>query len=155
MNNQISVRLAQETDVELFMMLRLEFLKKGLAVVSTDEIDGMAPVIRQYFLDNNGKNCFTFFAFDANGEAAGCGTWNFFFRPPYPGNKSGIEGYISNVYVREQFRRRGIASQIMNALADDARARGVEKVILHATDTGKKVYEKLGYKAEEIMTLKL
>ena len=61
--------------------------------------------------------------------------------------------FIEAVVVREQWRRRGIATAMLERVLDDARAAGCNKVQLlshkrHVDDGGHALYEKLGFEAE-------
>ncbi len=58
---------------------------------------------------------------------------------------TGSRAYITNVYVRAEHRREGIASRLMDMLADDASACGCEIMCLHATEQGRRLYEKTGF----------
>ena len=59
-----------------------------------------------------------------------------------------------NVYTKEEYRRQGIAGQMMNILLEDARVRGVTYADLDATDMGKPLYETLGFSpSDEYMSL--
>lgn len=53
--------------------------------------------------------------------------------------------YIMNVYVREGYRRRGIAREMLNFILDEAKLRGVSYVSLDATEQGKPLYKALGF----------
>jgi ribosomal protein S18 acetylase RimI-like enzyme len=66
--------------------------------------------------------------------------------PPHPSHPtSDRRGYILNLYVEPEHRRRGLAKTLMDAAMDEARARGLEYVILHATDQGRPLYASLGW----------
>lgn len=54
-------------------------------------------------------------------------------------------GYISNVYVELEYRRRGIAKALMEMAEVDIKNRGVELAVLHASDTARTLYEKAGW----------
>jgi ribosomal protein S18 acetylase RimI-like enzyme len=51
--------------------------------------------------------------------------------------------------VRPEFRKRGVATTIMRALEEEAKARGVKRIGLHASAAGAGVYEKLGFSKQE------
>ncbi|MBN1202953.1 MAG: GNAT family N-acetyltransferase [Anaerolineae bacterium] len=53
---------------------------------------------------------------------------------------------IWNVGTRYQFRRQRYATTIMHALLSDLRARGVTVTMLMASDAGRPLYERLGYR---------
>lgn len=50
-----------------------------------------------------------------------------------------------NMYTRPEYRRRGIASLMLECLMKEIRSRGITKVTLEATDAGRPLYEKYGF----------
>jgi GNAT superfamily N-acetyltransferase len=54
-------------------------------------------------------------------------------------------GYVLNVFVEPEYRRRGLAQALMTECMDEARRRGIRVVALHASQKGQPVYEKLGF----------
>jgi ribosomal protein S18 acetylase RimI-like enzyme len=65
---------------------------------------------------------------------------------PSPDNLKGRCAYLMNVYVREEFRRKGIARKLCTKLIEIAKNRHVEKVYLESSDMGKPLYKSLGFK---------
>jgi GNAT superfamily N-acetyltransferase len=65
---------------------------------------------------------------------------------PGPRNVAGLKAYVLNVYTEPEFRRKGIAKQLMLALLDWCRAHGYPGAVLHASDDGRSLYELLGFK---------
>jgi len=57
----------------------------------------------------------------------------------------GPQGLIVNVYTEPAWRRRGVADALMRDLLRWCRANGVESLVLHASDDGRALYEKLGF----------
>jgi ribosomal protein S18 acetylase RimI-like enzyme len=54
-------------------------------------------------------------------------------------------GYVLNVFVEPEYRRRGLAQALVRECMDEARRRGIRVVALHASKKGQPVYEKLGF----------
>ncbi len=52
---------------------------------------------------------------------------------------------VVNVYTDPKWRRLGIARALMKELMDWASARGCDRVVLHASDAGRDLYESLGF----------
>ena len=73
---------------------------------------------------------------------------------PWPGTQP-HRAWIQNVYVAPEFRRRGIAREIMSMLIDWCRAQGFQSVNLHASSDGRPLYEQLGFEATNEMRLGL
>jgi GNAT superfamily N-acetyltransferase len=54
--------------------------------------------------------------------------------------------YVLSMCTRQEFRRNGLASMIMEEATEWGRRHGYRKVLLHASTTGRKVYSQLGWK---------
>ena len=68
--------------------------------------------------------------------------------PPHPFDPEGeFRAYLLNVYVDPNYRRRGIARDLVEACMEAARSRGIRVVTLHASDAGLPLYKMLGFKA--------
>ncbi|NNE99017.1 MAG: GNAT family N-acetyltransferase [Pyrinomonadaceae bacterium] len=84
---------------------------------------------------------------EANGIAVGCG-----FARIEENKPKFIErrhGYIGLVYVKEEFRRRGIAENILETLFDWLKERDVWEAMLKVyndNDAAIKAYEKIGFR---------
>ena len=60
-------------------------------------------------------------------------------------NPTGQNAYIMNLYTEPAYRRRGIASQTLRYLIDEAYARGITRISLDSTAMGRPLYEKFGF----------
>lgn len=63
----------------------------------------------------------------------------------------GPQGLILNVFTERAWRRRGIAAALMRELLRWCRENGIESLVLHASDDGRPLYEKLGFAATNEM----
>lgn len=75
----------------------------------------------------------------------GCATICYIKLMPTVDHPGGKRAHIMNVYVRDGFRRRGIAREMLNFLLNEAKQRGVSYVSLDATEQGKPLYKALGF----------
>ena len=73
--------------------------------------------------------------------------------PDGKGLLAGPEAYVLNVFVERAWRRRGVASLLMQHLLGYARERRLRVVTLHASEEGRKLYERLGFAATNEMRL--
>jgi GNAT superfamily N-acetyltransferase len=74
--------------------------------------------------------------------------------PPHPLHPTDARrGYILNVYVEPSHRHRGLATRLMTAADEEARRRGLGYAILHATQQGRPLYEKLGWQPTAEMAI--
>jgi GNAT superfamily N-acetyltransferase len=85
--------------------------------------------------------------------AAGAGLWLMDWIPHMVG--SGARGNILNVYTNVEFRRRGLAGELMKTAIEWCRANGVDVVVLHASPEGRRLYEAMGFTATNEMRMRL
>ncbi|MBD2460609.1 GNAT family N-acetyltransferase [Oscillatoria sp. FACHB-1407] len=64
-------------------------------------------------------------------------------------------GYIWGVYVEPPYRRQGIAQQLTKEAIAHLKSLGCTRAILHASPSGKSVYEHLGFSTSNEMRLDL
>ena len=62
-------------------------------------------------------------------------------------------GYIWNVYVESDFRRQGIATALMKRCVDYLKSTDCTRIILHASVSGKPVYENMDFISSNEMRL--
>jgi len=67
--------------------------------------------------------------------------------PPHPLDpRSTQRGYLLNVYVEPEYRRRKLASHLIEYALAEARRRKIRVVALHSTDEGRALYESNGFR---------
>ena len=85
--------------------------------------------------------------------AAGAGLWLMDWPPHMIG--SGRRGNILNVYTEVEFRRRGLAGELMKSAMQWCRSNKVDTVVLHASPDGRRLYESMGFVATNEMRIQL
>jgi ribosomal protein S18 acetylase RimI-like enzyme len=66
-------------------------------------------------------------------------------RPSGEGIELGPEAIVLNVYVEPACRRRGVGEALMQAVLSDLAERKVTRIVLHASDDGRRLYQRLGF----------
>ena len=61
--------------------------------------------------------------------------------------------YIFNIYTEPQHRRKGLARKLVEMALELCQERGATLVALHASEDGRALYESLGFKASNEMTI--
>jgi GNAT superfamily N-acetyltransferase len=88
-----------------------------------------------------------------DGRVAGGGGVLVYLWVSNPRDPNPMRAYLLNVYVYEEFRRRGVARRLMQVMVDWCRAKGFASVWLHASDEGRPLYESMGFTATNEMKL--
>ena len=81
-----------------------------------------------------------------NDKFIGAGGVSFYQVMPTYHNQTGKKAYIMNMYTAPEYRRQGIAFQTLDLLVKDAKEQGVSQIALEATDMGRPLYKKYGFK---------
>jgi len=72
--------------------------------------------------------------------------------PPHPLDPASHErGYVLNVFVEADFRKRGLAHELLEHCMAEARRRRIGVITLHSSDAGRPVYAGYGFHATSEM----
>jgi len=144
---------ATSEHIELLMAIRLEMLKVVNHLPADYAYDpAFVANIRKNFLEGDQTDVLCL----DNGEPVACATLCYLSMMPTFSHPTGKRSHLMNVYVRKEFRRQGLAKQMLTMLIDEAKARGVTEISLDATEAGRPLYENLGFTGNaEAMTLNL
>ena len=96
-----------------------------------------------------------FLAHDASGAILGGGGIVVSAWPGMLGQREPQRAMILNMYVEHEHRRRGVARALMQAMIAWCRENGFVSVGLHASDDGRALYEQLGFRPTNEMSLSL
>lgn len=73
--------------------------------------------------------------------------------PPHPAHPAlDKRGYVLNVYVEPGHRKRGLATRLMALGEDELARRGATFAILHATEAGRPLYQREGWRPTSEMS---
>jgi GNAT superfamily N-acetyltransferase len=151
--DQASIRPATAADAEtLIAHRRAMFFEMGYRDEAA--LDAMSAAFRPWLLariETGEYLAWVATAADAS-IVAGLGLWLMDW-PPHMIGPGARRGNILNVYTRPESRRRGIARRLMEAALDWCRRNGIRAVILHSSDDGRALYEKLGFQPTNEMRL--
>ena len=124
------------------------------------ELDAADRVYRRWAKPRLKTGALVGFIVEADGQIAGSGC--LWLRPvqpvPVPGRpgfKGGGQPYLLSMYTEHAFRGKGVATKIVKESIRWAKAKGFPRMTLHASDMGRSVYEKLGFKQTWEMKLEL
>ena len=133
-------RLSKEY-LETFIQMRITQLREEGA---KEEID-LAPALRDYYDRHMAEGTFvSWLAFDGE-KIIGTSGMSFVEKPPYFGCPSGKMGLLSSMYTDPEYRRRGIAKELLDRVVKEARNYGCGTVQITASDMGVKLYSAYGF----------
>lgn len=151
----VSLRKASSDDLDIVLRHRREmFNDMGIANSATSAHPDVLS--REFF----GKaltdgNYHGWFYQDAERNVVAGGGIILIEYHPSPSNPRLRRPWVVNVYVERNWRRRGLARQLMDVMIDWSRAQGYTNLFLHASNEGRPLYESLGFSPTNEMLLEL
>jgi predicted acetyltransferase len=144
----ITYKKADLENIPDLINLRIEFLKEAQNFSSINNDKELFNSLEKYFSEKIKNNEFiSWLAYKNNVIIATSGICFYTLAPSFK-NITGKTAYIMNMYTKPEYRKQGIASNLFIKMIDEAKNLGIKKLVLHATDEGKKIYSKHGFKDE-------
>jgi GNAT superfamily N-acetyltransferase len=92
---------------------------------------------------------------DRRGKVAGGGCVWLQAIQPRPHRVAKVQPYLLSMYTEPEFRGLGVASMVVNAAIEWCKKNRYERLMLHASEMGRGVYKRLGFKRTWEMRLDL
>ena len=135
---KIEYRRLTEKELNTFIDMRIKQLREEGA---KEDID-LAPALKQYYIRHMGDGTFvSWLAFDGD-KIIGTSGMSFVEKPPYFGCPSGKIGVLSSMFTDPDYRRKGIAKELLTRVAKEY---GCGTVQITASDMGVKLYSNFGF----------
>ncbi|MBR2508423.1 MAG: GNAT family N-acetyltransferase [Lentisphaeria bacterium] len=142
----MEIRIVEEKDAVLLAELRVAMRKeRETSAMPMAENDFLQANI-DYFSEFIANGSYYGLIAEEDGKIAATGGICFHNHPPSYGVPNGKSACLLNMYTLPDFRGRGLAGKIVSMLVDRAAECGCCKVYLNASDMGKGVYIKFGFK---------
>ena len=137
----MNYRRANEKDVPTLVELRkLQLTEEGIASSSNIDVE-----LYDYFLENIVNDSFISWVAIEDDVIIATSGLCFYQLPPSFSNSTGKIAYITNMYTKNVYRCKGIASKLLELVVDEAKKRNYKIIRLHSSIKGKSIYEKLGF----------
>ena len=144
---RVEIRNAVADDIEALVAIRLSFLAEEFHPLSGEDIAFYSTQLREYYETHLGKEVFAVLAYHEETVISSV----FLVVDEWPGNPripNGRVGTILNVYTAPEWRRNGLATQLMETIIRLAKEKQVSRIRLKASASGKPLYEKVGFLEE-------
>jgi len=143
---KVTVRRTSCEDTELLVSLRMSFLLDQNSPESLGDPELLKESIRQYLVSAMKKDAFAAVVLESEDQAVSCAFLSFGEKPPRRGDVPCRFGTVYNVYTYPEFRRKGYAERVMREILRLAKEQNLGSVDLLASEAGKPLYEKLGFR---------
>lgn len=138
---EIEYRKLTGNELDTFIKMRINQLREEGA---KEDIE-LYPALNDYYTRHMADGSFVaWLALDGD-KIIGTSGMSFVEKPPYFGCPSGRIGLLSSMFTDKEYRRKGIASELLELVVDEARNYGCGTVQITASDMGVKLYTAFGF----------
>ena len=144
----INIRMAEIDDIEKLIEIRFDYFRAENLVATTEQNLVVESNLRHYIARCINSSFYAAFV-EENGEIASVAFLAISERPANIVFPTGKIGTVYNVFTYPQYRNRGYATKAMSVLIEEAKRLNLSFVELSASESGKPIYQKLGFKETE------
>ena len=138
---EIEYRKLSKKELDTFINMRINQLREEGA---KEDID-LKPALLDYYKRHMKDGTFvSWLALDGN-NIIGTSGMSFVEKPPYFGCPSGKIGLLSSMFTNPNYRRKGIAKELLSRVINEAKQYGCGTIQITASDMGVKLYTDFGF----------
>ena len=140
-----TVRRATASDIPALVELRVAFDRELAGGVPIEPAPEHRARIDEYLRSHLPDGRFRVWVADGGGHIVGLAGLVVIDRPPHPRSRRSPEAMVFNVMTDPAWRRRGVATAMLQAVIADGRALGCRRLVLRTSDDGERLYAGLGF----------
>ncbi len=138
---EIEYKKLSEKELPVFIQMRIRQLREEGA---TEDLD-LVPALQDYYKRHMADGTFvSWLAMDGD-KIVGTSGMSFVEKPPYFSCPSGKIGLLSSMFTDPDYRRMGIAKELLSRVVKEARDYGCGTVQITASDMGVLLYTDFGF----------
>lgn len=137
----VEYRKLMEKDIDTFIEMRINQLREEGA---TEDID-LKPALNDYYSRHMADGTFVAWLAVDDDKIIGTSGMSFVEKPPYFSCPSGKIGLLSSMYTSMEYRRMGIAKELLSRVVNEAKEYGCGMVQITASDMGVFLYTDFGF----------
>jgi GNAT superfamily N-acetyltransferase len=150
----VALRAATLADIPEILRHR-RGMYEDMGITDAKALDRMIPLSRDFLTKAMADGSFRAWLAADRERVVGGGAVLISPWPAHPYDLECRRATIINVYVDPEYRRRGIARQLIEEILGWCKAEGLARVNLHASEQGRHLYETLGFEPSNEMKLTL
>ena len=139
---EIQYKKLTDKELDTFIDTRIKQLREEGA---TEDID-LKPVLRDYYERHMADGTFVSWIALDDDKIIGTSGMSFVEKPPYFGCPNGKIGLLSSMYTSNEYRRKGIAKELLTRVVKEAENYGCGAVQITASDMGVLLYTDFGFR---------
>lgn len=141
--------MAEQQDIPALCRLRLAYFDEEFGDLPAEQLAAISAQLPDYFAAHLGADCVVAAAETPEGALIANAILMIEEKPANPFFPNGRTGYVLGVFTEPEYRGRGIATRMMQMIQTVAKDRRLDQVTLSASDMGRRIYEKIGFRVKQ------
>ena len=141
----IQYRKLKDADLDVFIRMRIDQLQEEGTTPTVD----LEPPLRSYYQRHMRDGTFVGWLAVDHGNIVATSGMSFIEKPPTYGCPSGKTGILSSMYTLREYRRKGIATALLDNVVREAKEHGCGAVQVTGADMGVLLYNNYGFQKNE------
>ncbi|MDE6625877.1 MAG: GNAT family N-acetyltransferase [Lachnospiraceae bacterium] len=137
----VEYRKLTKKDLAIFIEMRINQLREEGA---KEDID-LKPALNDYYSRHMADGTFVAWLAVDGDKIIGTSGMSFVEKPPYFSCPNGRIGLLSSMFTSKEYRRRGIAKELLSRVVNEAKEYGCGVVQITASDMGVLLYTDFGF----------
>lgn len=138
---EIEYRKLSLEELDIFVEMRINQLREEGAKENVD----LKPALMDYYMRHMNDGTFVSWVAVNAGKIIATSGISFVEKPPYFGCPSGKTGLLSSMFTNPNYRRKGIAKELLSRVVNEAKEYGCGVIQITASDMGVKLYTAYGF----------
>lgn len=137
----VEYRRLTDKELDTFIEMRInQLIEEG----GKENID-LRPALKDYYNRHMREGTFVSWIAVDEDKIIGTSGMSFVEKPPYFGCPNGKIGLLSSMFTNPDYRRKGIAKELLRRVVEEARKYGCGTIQITASDMGVKLYTAYGF----------
>ena len=137
----VEYRRLTDKELDTFIEMRINQLREEGAKENID----LRPALKDYYNRHIREGTFVSWIAVDEDKIIGTSGMSFVEKPPYFGCPNGKIGLLSSMFTNPDYRRKGIAKELLRRVVEEARKYGCGTIQITASDMGVKLYTAYGF----------
>ena len=137
----VEYRKLTDKELDTFIEMRINQLREEGAKENID----LRPALKDYYNRHIREGTFVSWLAVDGDKIIGMSGMSFVEKPPYFGCPNGKIGLLSSMFTNPDYRRKGIAKELLRRVVEEARKYGCGTIQITASDMGVKLYTAYGF----------
>lgn len=143
----IEYRKATTNEIDELLTVRIDFLRNANNIRNEEDKKILLETNRTFLLSSLTDGSFIQWLATQGTKIIGTSSVSIYLLPPNTMRLSGKVAYIGNMFTYPEYRKQGIATRLFALSVDSAKEARCKEICLDATEMGRPIYEKYGFRA--------